>query len=108
MTTPEGRVKESIKKVLAKYNCYYFCPVQMGLGAAGLDFHCIAYSALYDRPCPFFVEAKAPGKVPTSRQEVLIRNLVNGYRCPVFVISNEQGLKELEHWLLTLKMKVVA
>jgi hypothetical protein len=107
VTTPEGRVKDSIKKVLAKYNCYTYMPVQMGLGAAGLDFHCIVFSELHNVPLPFMIEAKAPGRVPSSRQEVLIGKLRKEYQCKVFVISGNVELKELEYWLLSLQRKVV-
>jgi len=107
MTTPEGKVKESIRKMLTKYNVYFFMPVQMGLGAAGLDFHCVVFSALHNMPLPFMVEAKAPGKVPTSRQEVLIGKLRKEYQCKVFIISTEPELKQLESWLLILQKKVV-
>jgi hypothetical protein len=39
--TPEGRVKSDVRKLLNRYEVYYFMPVQMGYGAAGLDFHCV-------------------------------------------------------------------
>jgi hypothetical protein len=60
--TPEGRVKEKVKKIFRKHNAYYHMPVQNGMGAPSLDFvACVAgrYVA---------VETKAPGGKPTARQ----------------------------------------
>ena len=38
--TPEGKVKEKVKKVLKEYNAYYHMPVQNGMGKPSLDFIC--------------------------------------------------------------------
>src|ERR1700733_6596010 len=64
--TPEGKVKKEIKRVLDAFGVYYFMPVQMGLGAAGLDFHCAMRFG--DHALAFFIEAKKPGAEPTTRQ----------------------------------------
>ena len=40
--TPEGRVKEKVKKILKEYNAYYHMPVQNGMGKPSLDFICCA------------------------------------------------------------------
>jgi hypothetical protein len=40
--TPEGRVKEKVKKLLKEYNVYYHMPVQNGMGKPSLDFVCCA------------------------------------------------------------------
>jgi len=63
--TPEGKVKARIKKLLdsCKY-MYYHMPVQSGYGKPSLDFigcHMGRY---------FAIEAKAPGKEMTPRQEI--------------------------------------
>lgn len=49
---------------------YRFCPVQNGMGAPALDF-------LYCVPWGIWVaiEAKAPGKEPTARQELTIEEM---------------------------------
>ena len=38
--TPEGKVKEKVKKVLKEYGAYYHMPVQNGMGKPSLDFVC--------------------------------------------------------------------
>ena len=56
--TPEGKVKEEIKKVLKKTGIWYYMPVQNGMGVVGIpDFMCCADGKFIG------VEAKAPGKI---------------------------------------------
>lgn len=38
--TPEGKVKEKVKKVLKEAGAYYHMPVQNGMGKPSLDFVC--------------------------------------------------------------------
>jgi hypothetical protein len=92
--TTEGKVKDAVKKVFAKYGheLYHFWPVQNGMGKPGLDAHCCF------RGEAFFVETKAPGKKPTPRQQVTIDEIAeaNGR---VFVVDGPESLKPLEQWL---------
>ena len=90
--TPEGKVKERIKKVLDLYagRIYYNMPVPYGYGAPMLDFVGCFYGKF------FAIEAKAEGKVPTTRQEDTIERMCDG-RARVFVIDGDTA--ELEHWL---------
>jgi hypothetical protein len=116
MPTPEGKVKDRIKRLLKSYGCYQFWPVQTGYGAPTLD--CIACFEGHF----IGIEAKAPGKRPTPRQ-CLTMNDMNKAGAKVFVIgeykrgdtyidSEEKtvvcqeeysGLGELEAWLLMMK-----
>jgi hypothetical protein len=62
--TPEGRVKDALKKRLNELGAYHFWPVQMGLGNFTVD--CIAcYKGQFAG-----IETKAPGKKPTLRQRL--------------------------------------
>ena len=63
-TTPEGLVKDKVKQILRDYGVYFFMPVQMGIGAAGVDFHAVVHIDLFglDIAIAFFVETKAEGK----------------------------------------------
>ncbi len=40
--TPEGHVKEKVKKLLKEFGVYYHMPVQNGMGKPSLDFICCA------------------------------------------------------------------
>lgn len=102
--TREANIKNQIKSVLFKYNVYSFMPVQMGYGAAGLDFHCIVLA--HGRPFPFFIEAKKPGEGPRPRQEVLIRKLIEEYNCKVWVIDSEADVLALGSWLFSITTNI--
>jgi len=64
--TPEGKIKAMLNRRLDKQfgrRCYRFMPVQNGMGAPGLDYHCcINGLAVY-------IETKVPGKHMTDRQK---------------------------------------
>jgi hypothetical protein len=92
--TPEGKIKAKVKRILDQFKCYYFMPVQMGYGAAGLDFHCL----LPILALAFFIETKAPGRMLTPRQDNLVNHLRN-LGVKVFVIWDDVTLAELKEWL---------
>lgn len=90
--TPEGKVKEAVKKLLTEYNAYWFCPVQNGMGKQGLDF---MHIQIHGFPV-FAIETKAPGKKPTVRQLRTMREIFERGGT-VFVVDGD--LQELEEWL---------
>ena len=91
--TPEGRVKAKIKRILNRADAYYFMPVQTGYGLPTLDFLC------FHRGRGLAIEAKAPGKKPTKRQEAIIHDIqLSGAK--VLVIDGDQRTyAKLEEWL---------
>lgn len=91
--TPEGRTKAKISAMLKEAGAYYYMPVPGGFGAPTLDYLGCHKSRF------FAIEAKAPGKVPTPRQEGTIReiNLAMGM---AFVIDGSEGSYDLlKMWL---------
>lgn len=92
--TPEGKVKKRIKELLVEYGAYSFMPVQNGMGAPTLDFLGM------HKGVGFGIEAKAPGKKPTARQEGTIAAMEKAGG-KTFVIDGEAGYNELENWLKT-------
>lgn len=98
MTTPEGRTKASINRVLDAFGVYYFMPVQTGLGARGVDYHC---AVRYKDWCiAFFIEAKKPGGEATSIQRNFLRERREKQRAKTFVIDGDNvTLEELVRWL---------
>lgn len=93
--TPEGRIKQKIKKVLDIYKedgIYYFMPVPGGYGKSTLDYLGFFYGF------GFAVEAKAPGEKPTPRQEGTIADIGRS-GAPVFVIDGEETLAPFARWL---------
>lgn len=83
--TPEGKVKKAINKVLDKYKgkVYKFMPVPGGFGPSSLDYIlCVGGSFLA-------IEAKAPGKKPTPRQNAIIGAITRAGGT-VFLIDSEE------------------
>lgn len=87
-------------------------PVQMGLGAAGLDFHCVTKVAcnvegsLLELPLAFFIEAKKPGDQPTERQKLFAQDRMEQQNARTFIIDDDPsikhvtgGLENLTNWL---------
>lgn len=70
--TPEGKVKDAVKKVLKKHGVWFFMPMQNGFGVVGIpDFICCIDSQF------FAVETKAPGKRDntTPNQQRVMREI---------------------------------
>jgi Holliday junction resolvase len=88
--TPEGKVKDKVKRLLKKYGAYYFMPVQSGYGAPTLDI-LACYRGIF-----VAIETKAPGKKPTARQELTIKQIKEA-RGQVYVIDGDTS--ELEELL---------
>ena len=92
-STPEGRTKAKISELLKAAGAYYHMPVQNGMGKPTLDYIGCHHGRF------FAIEAKAPGKKPTPRQEGTIKeiNLAMGM---VFVIDGTDGSYDLlKMWL---------
>ena len=100
--TPEGRVKEKVRKLLTRYDFIHtFWPVQAGYGSPTLD--CLGSR----NGRSFAIECKAPGKRPTPRQELTIADMRKGGYM-IFVVGSEtaddviypySGMRELAEWL---------
>lgn len=92
--TPEGKVKRHVSQILKRADaCYYFMPVQTGYGSPTLDY--LGSS----RGRAFAIETKAPGKVPTRRQETIIKEMQRA-EMKVFVIDGDPYQYEgLRLWL---------
>lgn len=63
--TPEGKVKQSVKRILERERVWYYMPVSFGMGKAGIpDFMCCLEGAM------FCIETKANGGKTTKLQEL--------------------------------------
>jgi hypothetical protein len=91
--TPEGKIKRAIKKVLdGLTECYYFMPVQMGLGARTLDF-LVCYRGKF-----FGFEAKAPGEKPTALQKLCMKEIQQAGG-EVLTIDSLELVSHLKEWM---------
>lgn len=94
--TPEGKVKEKVKKLLISRGVYYIMPMGQAFGRAGVpDFVCCLHGRF------FSIETKANGRRPTNLQEYEMHK-IRAAGGVAFVI-NESNLdmldKMLERWL---------
>ena len=90
--TPEGKVKDAIKKVLNARNIWFFMPAANGFGKVGVpDFIC-CWSGKF-----LAIEAKAKGKIndTTANQKARIAE-INDHNGIAIVIDDA---KELERFL---------
>lgn len=94
-TTPEGSIKEKVKKVLDKYKSsriYWYMPVPNGYGKSTLDYLGFAASI------GFAIETKRPRNDLTDRQQY-IREDIERSGARVFRIRDEVELDVFEAWL---------
>jgi hypothetical protein len=93
--TPEGKIKERVKRLLDRYPHYRFMPVQMGMGARTLDF----LICVNGRFCA--IETKKPGAEPTEQQSKIIRQIREAGGETFVIDGSDIGMDGLEKWLLT-------
>jgi len=92
-TTPEGKVKKQVKKILDDLGAYHFSPMTAGYGASGVPDIIACYKGLF-----IGIECKSGKNVPTALQKHnmdLIRQ-AGGYT----TVINESNIEVL---LATLK-----
>ena len=92
-TTPEGKVKKQVKKVLDDLGAYHFSPATGGYGASGIPDIIACYKGMF-----IGIECKSGKNVPTMLQKHnmdLIRQ-AGGYT----TVINESNIETL---LATLK-----
>jgi len=94
--TPEGKVKQEVKKVLAEYNCWYYMPVQTGYGVSGIPDFVGCCNGKF-----FAVECKAYGGKLTLAQEVNLRKIV---ACGGKTMTVYPGTKDLDGLRVMLEM----
>ena len=92
-STPEGKVKEKIKRLLKHYGAWYYLPVSLDMGQHGIpDFVC-CYNGQF-----FGIEAKAEGKKPTPLQ-VKQAETITKAGGKWFLVDGDDSLMVVEKWL---------
>lgn len=89
--TPEGRVKQAVKKLLVSKGIWFYMPVQNGMGRVGIpDFIC-CWGGLF-----LAVETKAPGKTgnTTANQDRVLAEIKDHGGIAV-VVDSAQALEEI-------------
>jgi hypothetical protein len=88
--TPEGRVKEAVKRILKKHDIWYFMPAANGFGKVGVpDFIC-CWNGKF-----LAIETKAPGKASnlTPNQQIRIDE-IRAARGWALVVDDARQLEE--------------
>lgn len=87
--TPEGKIKNDVKKLLKHFGIWYDMPVPSGFGKSQLDFTCCWRGRM------LAIETKAPGKWLTPLQCRTARDM-HLAGALVFIISGVEGMAALE------------
>ncbi len=85
--TPEGKVKQDVKKLLKSLGIWYFMPMQNGFGVVGIpDFIC-CWGGKF-----LAVETKAPGKrgQTTANQDLRLQEICDNGGLSLVVDDVEQ------------------
>ncbi len=94
--TPEGKIKEKVKRLLKEFGIYYHMPVMNGMGAPTLDFDATAWGF------SLVIETKAPKEYPTERQLVTMQEQSEAGAF-VFVVRDDESLLYLRCYLELLQ-----
>jgi Holliday junction resolvase len=99
--TPEGAVKNLVKKVLDAYNVYYFMPAANGYGKAGVPDIICCYMGKF-----VAIECKAKGGKPTALQVRELERIrtANG----VAIVVDEHTIDSVAAVLETIKERLSA
>jgi hypothetical protein len=89
--TPEGRVKDAVKRALKLLGAYQFWPVQTGMGAKTVDCF-VSFRGRF-----IGIETKAPGKKPTPLQEITLSKIADsgGFRLVIDSVDVAKRLPEI-------------
>lgn len=91
-TTPEGKVKDKIKKLLKAHGAYYTMPVMTGMATNGTPDFCVCHAGRF-----LGLEAKAGKGKPTALQWVRLGEIASAGGSTLII--NETNLEILEQWL---------
>lgn len=87
--TPEGKVKDDVKKVLKEFGIWYYMPVQNGMGRVGIpDFVCC------DNGRFLTIETKAPGKTGSlTENQLRVTQEINAAGGATIVTDNAETVR---------------
>lgn len=92
--TPEGKVKDKVKKILKELNAYYVMPATGGYGSSGAPDILVCYDGRF-----FGIECKAGDNQPTALQMKHLTDIRNAGGLSMVV--NESNIDDLKEMLLS-------
>ena len=88
--TPEGRVKDQIKRFLKTLDCWFYMPVQNGMGVVGIPDIIGVIKGKF-----FAIECKAPGKEKnTTPNQDRVIGFIKAAGGIAFVASDVETVKQ--------------
>lgn len=91
--TPEGKVKVKIKRLLFRYNAYFFMPATGGYGRSGVPDFVGCVNGKF-----FAIETKAADNKPTALQQEELDS-IRQHKGVAFVVNEVVGYDLLVKWL---------
>lgn len=89
--TPEGKVKDKVKKILKELKAYYVMPATGGYGASGAPDFIVCREGMF-----YGIECKANGNTPTALQSKHLSDIRDAGGMAFVIDENNIGeLKEL-------------
>lgn len=89
--TPEGRIKEAVKRHLNSIGAYYYMPVSNGMGRVGAPDFLVCHRGRF-----VGIETKAPGKrrntTPNQDREIAAIRAANGTALVVDDVTQLEGV----------------
>lgn len=92
MKTPEGYVKDTVRKYLKSIGAYRFSPVQMGIGSPTLDDLC----CIGGKFVAIEYKREGKGKVPTPRQNLTMGEVRRAGGITVWGDTSEHIIEQLK------------
>lgn len=90
--TPEGKVKDKVKKVLKELEAYYVMPATGGYGSSGAPDFLVCYEGRF-----FGIECKAADNQPTALQ---LKHLTDIRKAGgLAIVINETSVDDLKAFL---------
>lgn len=89
--TPEGKVKNAVKKLLKQHGIYFYMPVQNGMGVVGIPDIIACWNGRF-----LAIETKAPGKRNnTTANQKLQLGLIESAGGIAIVVDDVESVKNL-------------
>ena len=96
--TPEGKVKQSVVKILKSFGAYYFFPATGGYGKSGVVDIVACYRGRF-----IGIECKAGKNTPTALQEKNLNEISNAGG--VSVVINENNINIVNELLCMIDLQ---
>lgn len=97
--TPEGKIKNEVKKALNRAGAWFYMPVQNGMGVVGIPDFVGCYRGHF-----FAIETKAPGKAKNLTPNQMLRmDEIRAAGGAAFVVDGAESWAQVDEWMTTVE-----